>query len=375
MFCIAELTNMADENSTAKPFGYIFEDMGLQDALFDTAWKLALTVEFCFKYAGLVVGIFGIAAKALVLYSLIVVNARDAKKRAISLLIINQNLLELSCCLLLVISVCVQINNTYLTGAFGNFVCAIFLTDTVSYCAIYGSIINLVALTVERYLKVVHPFWSKEHLKRWMVHAAMALAWITGIVSTAPASFIMSRLEDGIFLSDFESPKSDWVLGSCTLVIFFTCPLIVFIYCYGRIVVVMRRQMRVMAGHNAEGSAQVNAALQMRWNIIKTMIIVSLAFTICWLPHNILLVLIYSLQSENLKVAYYPTVFLAYLNICMNPLIYALKHEGVKTQLARMFACLKPSHVGDAPGSSSHQASETQTQETRTGVMETSLTV
>jgi len=24
-------------------------------------------------------------------------------------------------------------------------------------------------VTVERYLKVVHPFWSKKNLKRWMV--------------------------------------------------------------------------------------------------------------------------------------------------------------------------------------------------------------
>ena len=33
-----------------------------------------------------------------------------------------------------------------------------------------------------------------------------------------------------------------------------------FVYCYGRIVVVMRRQMRVMAGHNAGGNAQANAS-------------------------------------------------------------------------------------------------------------------
>jgi len=271
MFCVTELKNMADENSTAKPFSYIFEDIGLQDAVFDPTWKLALTVEFCFKYAVLVIGIFGIAAKALMLYALIVHNARDAKKRAINLLIINQNLLELSCCILAVISVSVQIHSSYLTGAFGNFVCAIFLTDTVSYCALYGSITNLVVLSVERYLKVVHHCWSKRHLKRWMVRSAMALAWITGIASTAPPSFIMSRVEDGICLSDFESPKTDRVLGSCTLVIFFTFPLIIFIYCYGRVVVLMRRQMRVVDGHNSEASVQVNIDVKafLRFFILK----------------------------------------------------------------------------------------------------------
>jgi len=82
---------------------------GLPDAFFDPAWQLALTVDFYFKYAVLAIGIFGTAANALVLYALIAHFARDAKKRAINLLIINQNLLDLSCCLLLLMSISVQI--------------------------------------------------------------------------------------------------------------------------------------------------------------------------------------------------------------------------------------------------------------------------
>ena len=362
---------MTDENSTEKQPNYISTAVDLPDAFFDPAWQLALTVEFYFKYAVLAIGIFGTLANATVLYALVIHNAREAKKRAINLLIINQNILDLSCCFLLLISVSVQINNPNISGAFGYFLCVFFLTDTATYSVLYGSVINLIGVTAERYLKVVHPFWSKKHLKRWMIQAAMAFAWIAGIASNFPLAFVMSRVEDGLCFSYFENPDSYWILGSCNLMIFFFCPLIIFIYCYGRIVIVMRRQMRVMAGHNVEGSAQANASQaqskRIKWNIIKTMIIVSVAFTICWLPNNIFfLVLTYSVQTSTLAVGYYPTVFLAYLNICMNPFIYALKHEGVKTQLVHMFACLKTSHVGDTSGSSSHQAGGTQ--ETRTGV-------
>jgi len=362
---------MADENSTEKHSNYTIKAIGIPNAFFDPAWQLALTVEFYFKYAVLAIGIFGTMANAMVLYALVIHNAREAKKRAINLLIINQNVLDLCCCFSLLVSVSVQINNPSLKGAFGYFLCVFFFTDTATYSALYGSVINLVGVTAERYLKVVYPFWSKKHLKRWMIQAAMAFAWIAGIASNFPLSFVMARVEDGLCFSSFESPDSYWILGSCNLAIFFFCPLIIFIYCYVRIVVVMRRQVRVMAGHNVEGSAQMNASQaqskRIKWNIIKTMIIVSVAFTLCWLPNNIFfLVLTYSVQTSTLAVGYYPTVFLAYLNICMNPFIYALKHEGVKTQLARMFACLKPSHVGAAPGSSSHQAGGTQ--ETRTGM-------
>jgi len=190
----------------------------------------------------LAIGIFGTIANGLLLYALIAHHAHDVKKRAINLPIINQNILDLSCCLLLVISVCVQINSTYLTGALGYFLCTFFMNETATNSALNGSIINLVALTLERYLKVVHPFWSKKHLKRWMAYAAMVFAWIGGILSAAPDSFIAARLEDGFCIAYLESPEANMISASCHFLLFFLCPLLIFIYCYARIIVVIRRQ-------------------------------------------------------------------------------------------------------------------------------------
>jgi len=295
---------MTDDSSTTKEsINNTTKVVGLPDAFFDPALQLALTIEFYFKYAVLAIGIFGTAANALVLYALVANHVRDAKKRAINLLIINQNLLDFSCCLLLVISVSVQLHSPH-------FLCAIILTDTAVYCALSGSIANLVALTLERYLKVVHPFWSKKHLKRWMIQAAMAFAWIAGIAANALPAFVDLRVEHGTCMFHSELSESNWIMGSCHLIIFFFLPLIVFVYCYGRIVVVMRRQMRVMAGHNVEGSAQMNASQaqskRIKWNIIKTMIIVSVAFNVCWLPNNIFFfVSTYFMLAGNILVGYY----------------------------------------------------------------------
>jgi len=64
--------------------------------------------------------------------------------------------------------------------------------------------------------------------------------------------------------------------------------------------------------------------------------------------------------TATLAVGYYPALFLVYLNICMNPFIYALKHDGVKHQLARLMVCRKPRDVGDTSGISSNRAGGTQ---------------
>ena len=194
-----------------------------------------------------------------------------------------------------------------------------------------------------------------------MVYAAMAFAWIGGIAAVTPVSFIMTRTKEGFCIAYFESPVSDYIYGGCNLVFFCFFPLLIFIYCYWRIVVVIRRQMRVMAGHNVEGSSQMSASQaqskRIKWNIIKTTIIVTVFFVLCWFPINVYwLALMFLLRSRTLVIGFYPVVFLVYLNICMNPFIYALKHDGVKQQLARLMVCRKPRNVGDTSGSSSNRA-------------------
>jgi len=341
-------------------------------AFFDPAWQIAITIEFYFQYAVLAIGIFGTAANALVLYALISYYAREVKKRAINLLIIHQNVIDLISCVLVVITYSIG-HRINMTGTLGYFLCTIFYSESAVYSALYASVINLMAVTIERYLKVVHPFWSKKNIKRWMIHATMAFAWIAGILYNVPAVFVTSVVMDGTCLSYYawESPEARMIFGAFSIFLFFVLPLILFIYCYGHIVVVIRRQMRVMAGHSG-GSSQMNAnqiqSKRVKWNIIKTMIIVTLAFIICWIPNNIYFMIIDNTkQTTNLFVGYFFTIFLAYLNICMNPFIYATKHEGVKEKLAHLMICHKckgPTAVGDNSGSSNTNVGRAQQKQT-----------
>jgi len=153
-----------------------------------------------------------------------------------------------------------------------------------------------------------------------MIYAAMVFAWIVGILLNLPVVFTTSVVMDGMChaFSIWESPAARLIYGAVSIFIVFILPLVVFIYCYSRIIVVMRRQMKVMAGHNIEGGSQMNASQiqskQIKWNIIKMMLIVSVAFIICWFPFNIYWMIIdNTTQTSNLFIGYFPTVFLAYL--------------------------------------------------------------
>jgi len=277
---------------------------------------------------------------------MIVHNARETKKRTVNWLIINQNLLDLTCCVLLVVTLSLRVSGIYWTGALGYIVCSLILSANSVYCVLNASVINLMSVTVERYLKVVYPFWSKKHLKDWMIKAAIVFSWVAGILSMGPLGFVTSVVVDGIcfgYQVYFETPEIKNGYGIWNFASFFLIPLIVFVYCYGHMVVVMRKQMRVMAGHNVEGSAQSASQAQskrIKWNIIKTMIIVSAFFTVCWFPMNVYIMIEENiLLSSELMIGYIIMTSLPYVNISLNPFIYAAKHDGIRRILARMIKC------------------------------------
>jgi len=188
---------------------------------------------------------------------------------------------------------------------------------------------------------VVHPFWSKKYLKRWMIYATTVFAWVGGILACVPAAFVTTTVQDGVCLPYFvwESPEVRMAHVWWCFISFCVVPAMLFVYCYGRIALVVRRQARVMAAHDVQASAQMTAAQmeskRIKWNIIKTMIIVSGAVVICWFPINIVIIVGYA------RYAYNATVSLAYLYICMNPFIYAIKHDGVKPTLTRLMVCCR----------------------------------
>ena len=261
---------------------------------FDSRWMLAAAIQFYLQCATIAIAVVGAGANAVVLYALILHNLRETKKRVINWLIINQNLLDFCCCIMLVIVFPIRVSNLYLTsGSLGYGLCALIISGNATYCVQNASIINLMSLTVERYLKVVYPFWSKKHMKNWMLYATLAFSWIAGILSAAPMGFVTSFVAEGTCYGYglyFSNPEIKAGYGIWNFLTFSLIPLVIFVYCYGHIVVVMRKQVRVMAGHNAEAAAQRGSQVQskrVKWNIIKTMMIVSAFFIVCWFPMNV----------------------------------------------------------------------------------------
>jgi len=158
-------------------------------------------------------------------------------------------------------------------GALGYWLCTTLYSELFVAYGMYGSRTNLGAITVERYLKVVHSVWSKKKLRSWMTHSAMAFSWLIGPVVLTSILFITSGVKDGVCYDfGFASKEMAMAYMIWYFLSFYVMIFAIFIFCYWRILVVVRRQAKVMANHSGAGSTTSQSqSNQIQTNIVHVL--------------------------------------------------------------------------------------------------------
>ena len=282
-----------------------------------------------FETAVLIIGIIGTAANGLVLYALVA--SKQHKKH---MLIVNQNALDLYSCIFLIITYGLKLFKIHLSGSLGYWLCMLLFSENLLWCGVYGSFCNLIVIAIDRYLKVVHPVWSRNHLRKWMIYAAMAFVWISCFAHQLAVAFMSSAVIDGACYGYiiWKNPATGVAYGIFYFLAAYAIVLAIFVFCYGKILMAIRRQARIMASHNPVGLSTVQAqSNQIQSNVIKTMVLVCAFYAVAWLPENIYFLLMsLNLNLTLLDSAYYSVLFIAFLYVCANPFIYATKFDPVR---------------------------------------------
>jgi len=299
------------------------------------------SVDRYVQLAVIVIGVVGTAGNALILYALVA--SKQHKKHV---LMFNQNALDLFSSVFLIVSYAVKFANVGYVGALGYWLCVLFVSEIFVWWGFIGSVVNLATITVERYLKVVHNAWSKRWLRPKVINLAMAFAWLVGIVSNTPFMFETSGVKDGkCYTWMLYKSNVDRILSLVWYILsFYVIILAIFIFCYGRILITIRRQAKVMACHSSNRSttAQNHQSKVIKTNVIKTMVIVSAFYAIAWLPTYVYHVFVmFDTNLTYLNSYFYATMFMANLYTCTNPFIYATKFDPVRQILKNMTQCQK----------------------------------
>ena len=97
--------------------------------------------------------------------------SKEVKKELFNVLFVNQMCFDLYSSVMLVITYFMKIFPVRLTGTVGYLLCALIYGETITWFGLNGSMLNLAAITVERYVKIVFSVWHKSKFRPWMVYS------------------------------------------------------------------------------------------------------------------------------------------------------------------------------------------------------------
>ncbi|KAK2184306.1 hypothetical protein NP493_272g03050 [Ridgeia piscesae] len=299
------------------------------------------------------IGSVGILGNLLVI--VVILNFRAMRSKNVNVLVLNQSFVDMLASVLVVAETHID-TSTYLAGVWGELVCRFWLNTVPLWSLLMASTINILVITLERYVAVVHPLGYRnynEHAKRRLTAVAMASAWVAGFAFNMATTSSTSAVRQHRCYSMVFFASDTWkkVAGVAAFLFEFLIPLAICVVCYARIVHTLGQKVAPQTGPivasaslQSQGSTvSRQTKAKMIRNVHKTFgIVVVCAIVLNTGNHCLFLAFNFGYPLDFTGALYHVSVIGAFANCCVNPFIYALKYKMFQQGLKRLFCRYKP---------------------------------
>ncbi|KAI1301232.1 Allatostatin-A receptor [Halotydeus destructor] len=324
VLCNTTLANMSSAVNCSEGYFYFDEPSFVYDLV-------PIVVPILFGII-VIVGLFG---NALVV---IVVLCNPQMRSTTNLLIINLAMADL-----LFIVFCVPFtawDYGYQNWIFGEVWCKV-VQYLIVVCA-YASIYTLVLMSIDRFLAVVHPIASISIRTEQNASRAILVTWLTILVVCIPAILTHEQTEyynvlDGTMYKQcrFSDDYSRSTYQVCFFLFAYVIPLIIVFLLY----VLMLKRLWFGA---VPGGRMSSESVRSKKRVTRMVVVVVVIFAVCWCPIQIVLVL-KAFDAYHMNPAQVVTQIvahvLAYMNSCVNPILYAFLSENFRKAFNKVIAC------------------------------------
>ncbi|XP_041807746.1 lysophosphatidic acid receptor 6-like [Chelmon rostratus] len=224
---------------------------------------------------------------------------------------------------------------------FGSVLCKISVA--LFYTNMYGSILFLTCISVDRFLAIVHPFRSQTIRTKRNAKLACCTVWVMVLSGSIPTGFLLDTTSPKNANSStnfcFENySKKQWKAELSKVVVFietvgFIIPLMLNVFCSVMVLRTLRKPQTISRGGN------LNKA-----KILRMIIVHLLIFCFCFIPYNVNL-MFYSLVRSNVlkgcnaedvvRTIYPIALCIAVTNCCFDPVIYYFTSETIQSSIKR----------------------------------------
>lgn len=247
-------------------------------------------------------------------------------------------------------------------GLAGDLFCKFWQSSLFIWYLFHLSSANLVCLTIERYLEVIHPIFHRRYFTNR--RAAYMVAFISVFMLCYQMALTLNSTSNvngycwshGVWAS--EALRK--VAGLSEFLLFFILPVIIMVFCYFRMAQSLTSRAEVAYPENMSvaDKARAEKMAKARRNIFKTMVVVAVCFVLCWVPSQINFLLFnFGCKCVSLSSQFfYAGVIASYLNTTINPVIYCLRYREFQEAVKKLFCGASSGKVSDESNTTSTTA-------------------
>ncbi|XP_065133021.1 chemokine XC receptor 1 [Paramisgurnus dabryanus] len=207
---------------------------------------------------------------------------------------------------------------------FGDVTCKIM--TGAYFVGIYGSLMLLTAMTLDRFaVVVVRGDWFRGDRRLRCARTTCAGAWIIGLIASMRDSMASKAQKDfDSFFCESTHTEDDKVGYYTQLVLFFLVPFVLIVFCYTKILLTL-----------------MSTANRQKHKTVILVLSIVIAFFVCWGPYHILIVMMSyydPCKYYRLYIAFVICRILAFSHCCMNPVLYFLRAK-FRPFVSRLFCC------------------------------------
>ncbi|XP_034562675.1 type-1 angiotensin II receptor [Notolabrus celidotus] len=248
---------------------------------------------------------------------------------------------------------------------FGGFLCK--ASAGLVIFNLYTSIFFLTALSIDRYLAIVHPVRSRRFRTVVYARVTCVVIWLFAFLLSVPTALTrdVHNIKDfnttvcGILHQNIKNAmRLKELLLAISLMkslLGFLIPFVIIITCY------------CLIGRALLGARHIQKSSRSRDDEVLRMLAAAvLAFFLCWMPHQVfhfMQVLTQLILVENCAIieiidtAMPFTICIAYFNSCVNPIVYGFVGNNFRKNLLRLLRCTPRGATGPHPSISSKMSS------------------
>ncbi|VDP44937.1 unnamed protein product [Schistosoma margrebowiei] len=225
------------------------------------------------------------------------------------------------------------------------------LLPTTMGVSVYVSTLTSMAIALDRFFVIVHPFLPR--MKVWLCFIIIFTVWIIAVLISMPLAVYQQKHKDPI--NNVSSCRENWpkessreVFTIVSFVLQFVIPCSIISVCYFRISLLLRARLHTQIGSGTKTQMKEEREIKRKRRTNTMLIAMVVIFVICWIPLNILWMVmdvhseeqINDVQnSKHFTLIFFICHLLAMSSAVYNPFLYAWMNSNFRKEFHRILPC------------------------------------